>query len=1204
MLQRRAYVLPVGPGNILYPLDVYHIIHMVHVVQVARMHRVALPKLKRIFWHRYKVAVSAEMFANACPALQFRTRMEGRFRRFAGVVISGVAIGWVGFFFLSRTTSQPARFREVSGDQPEFSTRSSRGVAVADYDRDGDDDMFIINSDSSESNRLLRNEGNLNFRDVTMAAGLNLFGPSRVAVWLDADNDGILDLLVGQQQENIFFRGRPDGTFIRSATGLESGKSATAFVVADFNGDQWLDVYSCHFMHENSLFINVGDGRFEDRIWNSGAQIGHQLSMGAVALDIDHDGDQDIFCIYDGHQPNRLFKNLGNARFEEVAAEYDLNFHGQGMSTDFADFDHDGWFDFYVTNLYDNSLFLHRSDTLYRDEAKKFGVNDRGMGWGVVCLDFDNDTWTDVYAINQYAHSPYANLLYRNERGRHFSNVARDLPLESKRDGFGGASGDFNLDGKPDLVVANDAGGGVQLFVNQEVNTNHFVQVTLVSQSGNKFAVGARVAVDVNGTTLVDEVTCASGYASQNSYTLHFGIGAAVAVGATVRWPAGRVQSLNQLKADVHYLLVEGSEAVPFEPARYAAALNQPVSLGAAPGWFADVKIDTTQSIARLWNEALLEAIRNDYARPTVHARNLYHISAAMFEAWAAFQSGQKMVLDHAEADDIQTVFRGHPTRHRDEAMSYAAYRLLVHRFRNSPGGRYTLGRLQTIFQLLGYDDARTTTDYHGGDPAALGNFLAAKWIAFGLQDGANEHLLYANQYYQPLNAALTPTEPGNPHLQNPNRWQPLNFDQFIDQSGNLIPGHSPPFQNAEWGRVTPFALQMSDRQARQRDGQEYFFYFDPGAPPRLDSADEQSTRYFQWGFSLVAEWGAHHKLDRGERIDISPRARGNLQKYPSTFREIQTFYRWENCLGNGYKVNPKTNEPYVSQWVKRGDFTRVLAEFWADGPKSETPPGHWFTILNYVADHPAFQKRWKGQGPVLDETEWYVKSYLALAGALHDAAITAWSLKGYYDYVRPISAIRYMAGLGQSTNARWPHYHPWGMPLKKGVAELVTEDDPLVGANREHLYKVKLKTWRGPRYIREPRTELAGVGWILAENWWPYQRPTFITPPFSGYISGHSTYSSAAAEVLTLITGDPFFPGGLGEFRARRNRYLVFEEGPSTDVTLQWARYKDAADQSALSRIWGGIHPPQDDLPGRKLGRQVGAQAFRKAEDLFIPAL
>ena len=105
---------------------------------------------------------------------------------------------------------------------------------------------------------------------------------------------------------------------------------------------------------------------------------------------------------------------------------------------------------------------------------------------------------------------------------------------------------------------------------------------------------------------------------------------------------------------------------------------------------------------------------------------------------------------------------------------------------------------------------------------------------------------------------------------------------------------------------------------------------------------------------------------------------------------------------------------------------------------------------------------------------------------------------------------------------------------------------------------------------------------------------------PFAGYVSGHSTFSRAGAEVLTAITGDPYFPGGLGEFSTAKDEFLVFEDGPSRDMTLQWATYRDAADQTSLSRIWGGIHPPFDDIPGRRIGILVAADAFQLAERYF----
>ena len=301
---------------------------------------------------------------------------------------------------------------------------------------------------------------------------------------------------------------------------------------------------------------------------------------------------------------------------------------------------------------------------------------------------------------------------------------------------------------------------------------------------------------------------------------------------------------------------------------------------------------------------------------------------------------------------------------------------------------------------------------------------------------------------------------------------------------------------------------------------------------------------------------------------------------------------------GNGYESNPITGMPYEEQFVNRGDYTRVLAEFWADGPDSETPPGHWFVILNQVNDSEFLEKKFEGEGEMLDDLEWDIKSYFTLGGAMHDAAITAWGIKGYYDYIRPISVIRYLSDQGQSTYVDSLNYNINGINLIDNYIELVYVDDPLVGNNLENLGKIKLFTWNG--HTSQGSSGESGSGWILAENWWPYQRPTFVTPPFAGYVSGHSTYSKAAAIVLSKITGSPFFPGGMGEFHINKNEFLVFENGPSIDMILQWAKYEDAADQCSLSRIWGGIHPYIDDLPGRLIGIKIGEDAFNLAKTYF----
>jgi hypothetical protein len=358
----------------------------------------------------------------------------------------------------------------------------------------------------------------------------------------------------------------------------------------------------------------------------------------------------------------------------------------------------------------------------------------------------------------------------------------------------------------------------------------------------------------------------------------------------------------------------------------------------------------------------------------------------------------------------------------------------------------------------------------------------------------------------------------------------------------------------------------------------------------------------YRWNFALVAIWSGHLDQNDGVMIDISPASNGNTQTLPVGFDEYPSFYDTVNggVHHSGHALNPATGVPYTPQLVPRGDYTRALAEFWADGPNSETPPGHWFTIFNTVTDHPSLKRKMGGSGVDLGPLEWDVKGYFALGGAMHDVAIAAWGMKGWYDSVRPVSAIRAMADRGQSSDPSAPSYDADGLPLYPGHIELIAPGDPLAGPNGENVGQVKLWAWRGPTYIADPATQQAGVGWILAREWWPYQRPTFVTPPFPGYISGHSTYSRAAAEVLTAMTGDAFFPGGMSQFAIKKNEFLVFEEGPSVDMTFQWATYRDAAEQSSLSRIWGGIHPPADDIPGRRVGEKIGQAAYALATDYF----
>jgi hypothetical protein len=258
-------------------------------------------------------------------------------------------------------------------------------------------------------------------------------------------------------------------------------------------------------------------------------------------------------------------------------------------------------------------------------------------------------------------------------------------------------------------------------------------------------------------------------------------------------------------------------------------------------------------------------------------------------------------------------------------------------------------------------------------------------------------------------------------------------------------------------------------------------------------------------------------------------------------------------------------------------------------------------TLANKVGDELGDDLRIGGEGPTVERLEWDVKTYLALNGAVHDAAIAAWGAKGHYDSIRPISMIRYMGSLGQSTEPAGPSYDPNGLPLIPDLIEIVSDATTAPGGRHAalagHEGEIAIRAWAGNP--ADPATELGGVGWIRAVDWVPYQLPTFVTPSFPGYISGHSTFSRAGAEVMTAMTGSEYFPGGVSGYTIPAGS-LKFEIGPTTDIRLEWATYYDASDQAGQSRLWGGIHIEADDFNGRQIGSACGKAAWLRANQYF----
>jgi hypothetical protein len=572
-------------------------------------------------------------------------------------------------------------------------------------------------------------------------------------------------------------------------------------------------------------------------------------------------------------------------------------------------------------------------------------------------------------------------------------------------------------------------------------------------------------------------------------------------------------------------------------------------------------------SVARRWDEALLDAIRRALPAPTVHARNLFHTSAAMWDAWATYDptASGYFVKEKHTAGDV--------TAARNEAISYAAYRVLSARYIKSVGASDSLSEFADLMDAMCYPLNVTTTE--GDAPAAVGNRIAAAVLAYGQTDGSNEANGYAAPDYKPVNPPLVVARPGTT-MTDPNRWQPLQLEHMISQNGIPVVNGVQQAIGPHWGHVKGFALPAGGTTGTP---------IDPGPPPKL--GDAVTDQAFKDQAVEVIRLSSLLDPSDGATIDISPTARGG------------------NSLGtndgHGHAVNPATGQPYPPDVVLQGDFGRVMAEFWADGPKSETPPGHWNVLANLASDELSPDLRIGGSGPVVDRLQWDVKLYLSLNGAVHDAAIAAWGLKGYYDSVRPISMIRYMGGLGQSSDPALPSYNKEGLPLVSGLVELITKATTAPGQRHAalagHEGEIAIRSWGGNP--TDPKTETGGVRWILATMWLPYQLPTFVTPAFPAYISGHSTFSRAAAEVLVGFTGSEYFPGGISGYTIKAGS-LKFEAGPTTDIRLEWATYYDAADQAGQSRLWGGIHITTDDLTGRVIGSECGKAAWAAAQRYY----
>lgn len=505
------------------------------------------------------------------------------------------------------------------------------------------------------------------------------------------------------------------------------------------------------------------------------------------------------------------------------------------------------------------------------------------------------------------------------------------------------------------------------------------------------------------------------------------------------------------------------------------------------------------ESVVSEWNEQMLAAIRAGAPRPTVVSRSMYLVSASVYDAWAAYDG---MALASAKANrTLRRPAREHTEAHRRHAVSQAAYRALLAEF---PSQR---PRFDDFLASLGYAPSDSMDP---STPDGIGNLAALGVLESRRDDGSNASKNFADTRSATYVTTYVAYNSANPTQDN-------------------YPGHAG-FDGSRWQ-----PLRVPNGSVRDADGEPVV---DPGLPSSY--ADQRF---------LTPHWGGVRTFAAGDPRQFLPPA-------PPLFGSSEPYVDALGQRMSNDEAWKRQVEEVLTLSATLDDRGKVIAEFWADGPRSETPPGHWNQLAQGVSVRDAHL--------IGDDA----RMFFALNAALLDASIVTWHVKRTYDSIRPVSAIR-------------------------------------------HLYHgVQVPAWAGPDL---------GTRMIPGDQWRPYQDPTFVTPPFPEFTSGHSAFSAAAAEVLTRFTGREDFHDGvtrigkdingdgvedfLGEHLAPAGSNR-FESGPAEAVTLRWPTFKDAADEAGYSRLYGGIHIQDGDLHGRRIGERVGAKAMAKAQSLFAGQL
>ena len=443
------------------------------------------------------------------------------------------------------------------------------GCAVADFDNDGFDDIYVT---CLGANHLFRNLGNGKFQDVTAKAGVGDAGFSTSAVWFDYDKDGKLDLFVCNYV---------DWSIEKDLYCTLDGKSKSYCTPESYKGQS------------STLYHNRGDGTFENVTERAGLKDPAGKSLGVAIIDYDGDGWPDLFVANDT-QPNKLYRNNGNGTFSDNAMTAGVAFSEAGvaragMGADAADYDSSGRQSLIIGNFSNEMMALYHNEGtgLFIDEAPTSAIGRASLltlTFGCFFFDYDLDGLPDIFAADghvsddinkvqpkvRYAEPPH---LFRNLGKKRFEEVTASLgqAVQQAMVGRGAAYGDFDNDGDLDLLITSN-NGKARLLRNDGGNQNNLIRIKTVGTSSNRDGIGAKVTLKLpNQTKLWSVVKSGSSYCSQSELPLTFGLGKAEMISSIeVTWPSGRVDVASDVKANQSITIQEAKGIVGAQPIAFA----------------------------------------------------------------------------------------------------------------------------------------------------------------------------------------------------------------------------------------------------------------------------------------------------------------------------------------------------------------------------------------------------------------------------------------------------------------------------------------------------------------------------------------------------------------------------------------------------------------------------------------------------------